>query len=166
MISKLLILMPSPWAQLQSVKGKDFKICSCSLVGGAQSLPDLISAFPLMVSPCSIQPKDQMSSSTNNVLHDLSDNCSCVQVTHCSCSKPWYQVQLSLQLYYLVEGRTYWNGICVRSMNKGTVLFLKASQALSTGYSTLLKHWILIPNLLSSQWKKNAFVGRRLCLLY
>lgn len=154
MISKLLILMPSPWAQLQSVKGKDFKICSCSLVGGAQSLPDPISAFPLMVSPCNIQLKDQMSSSTNNLLHGLSDNCYVCKWhtaaaqnlgTRCSflynCTIWWREGHTEMAYVWEAWIRIQW-------------FFLKASQALSTGYSTLLKHWILTANLLSSQWKK------------
>lgn len=68
------------------------------LKGGADSLPGLISAFPLVVFPCSVRLKDRMSGSTNNLLRGLSGNCSCVQVTHCSCSKAQHQVQLSLQL--------------------------------------------------------------------
>lgn len=112
MSHKLPALMPSSQAHLWNVRGKkNFKFSSCSLPGGARSLPDLISAFLLRVSPCLAQLKDQMSSSTNNFLRSLSDNCSRVQVTHCSCPKARYQVQLALTLQLLclrcpAEGRT------------------------------------------------------------
>lgn len=98
MSSRLLTLIPCPWAHMLGVKGKDWKMLQLFMRGGAGSLPGLISAFPLVVFPCSVRLKDQMSSSTNNLLYGLSGNCSCVQVTHCSCSKAQYQVQLSLQL--------------------------------------------------------------------
>lgn len=120
-------LFPRPPVECEGGK-KTFKFSSCSLVGGARSLPDLISAFLLRVSPCLAQLKDQMSSSTNNFLHGLSDNCCHVQVTHCSCPKARYQVQLAVTLQLLclrcpTEGRTCWNGMCVGSMNKGTAFF-------------------------------------------
>lgn len=86
-------LFPRPPVECEGGK-KTFKFSSCSSVGGAWSLPDLISAFLLRVSPCLAQLKDQMSSSTNNFLHGLSDNCCHVQVTHCSCPKAWTRCSL------------------------------------------------------------------------
>lgn len=105
-------LFLSPPVECEGGGKENFKHCSCSLVGGARSLPDLISAFLFRVSPCLVQLMDQMSSSTNNFLRGLSDNCSRVQVTHCSCPKAQYQVQLSLTVQLLclrcpAEGRTH-----------------------------------------------------------
>lgn len=51
MSSRLLSLMPSPRAHMQSVEGKGWKMLQLLLLGGAGSLPGLISAFPLWCSP-------------------------------------------------------------------------------------------------------------------
>lgn len=61
MSSRLLTLMPSPPAFMQSVKGEGWKMLQLFMMGGAGSLPGLISAFPLVVFPCSVRLKDQMS---------------------------------------------------------------------------------------------------------
>lgn len=151
MSSRLLTLMPSPRAHMRIVEGKDWKMLQLFMVGGAGSLPGLISAFPLLVFPCSVQLKDRMSSSTNNLLCGLSGNCCCVQVTRCSCSKAQHQVQLSLQLQsswacsvWQRKNRLQWH---VWEAWIRVQCSLKASQALSTGYSAMLRHWISTANL-------------------
>lgn len=68
--------------------GKGLKNAAAVQMGGAGSLPGLISAFPWVVFPCGVPLKDQMSSSTNHLLRGSSGNCPCVRATHCSCSKP------------------------------------------------------------------------------
>lgn len=46
MTSRLLTLMPSPRAYMQSMEGRDWKMLQLFVMGGAGSLPGLISAFP------------------------------------------------------------------------------------------------------------------------